>query len=82
MNSTYTATLQGVVTGKGKLVFKYEFNSYSSQNSFEFKKNGTRQFRYAYDGTVSRSGIVTNKVSSDSTTTFAWTFTVGSSSSV
>ena len=80
MNSTYTATLQGVVTGKGKLVFKYEFNSYSWQNLFEFKKNGSRQFSYAYDGTVSRSGIVTTDVSSDSTTTFVWTFTVGAAS--
>ena len=81
MSSTYTTTLQGTVTGKGKLVFKYVFNSYSSKNSFEFKKNGTRQFRYAYDGTVSRASIVTNEVSSDSTTTFAWVFTVGSSNS-
>ncbi len=76
MNSSYTATLQGVVTGKGKLVFKYEFNSYSYQNSFEFKKNESRQFRYAYDGTLSRSGIVTNEVSSDITTTFEWIVTV------
>ena len=80
MNSSYTATLQGVVTGKGKLVFKYEFNSCSSQNSFEFKKNGTRQFRYAYNGTVSRSSIVTNEVSSESTTTFEWIVTVGAPS--
>ena len=76
MNSTYTTTLQGVVTGKGKLVFKYEFNSYSWQNLFEFKKNGSRQFSYAYDGTVSRSGIVTNEISSDITTTFEWIVTV------
>jgi len=81
MSSTYTATLQGVVTGKGKLVFRYEFNSYSWQNSFEFSMNGTRQFRYAYDGTVSRSGIVTKEVTSDGTTTFVWTLTIGASNS-
>lgn len=76
MNGTYTATLQGTVTGKGRLVFTYLFNSYSSNNSFEFSKNGTRQFRYAYDGTVTRSGTVTEEVTSDGTASFSWTFTV------
>jgi len=76
MDSTYTSTLQGTVTGKGKLVFKFESNVYTWQNSFEFKKNGTRQFRYAYDGTVSRSGTVTNEVSGTGNTVFTWTFTV------
>lgn len=78
MNGTYTATLQGTVTGKGRLVFTYLFNSYSWDNTFEFSKNGTRQFRYAYDGTVTRSGTVTDEVTSDGTTSFSWTFTVNS----
>lgn len=78
MNGTYTATLQGTVTGKGRLVFTYLFNSYSWDNTFEFSKKGTRQFRYAYDGTVTRSGTLTDEVTSDGTTSFSWTFTVNS----
>lgn len=77
MSSTYTATLEGTVTGKGKLVFTYLFNSCSWQNTIEFSKNGTRQFRYAYDGTVTRSGTVTNEVTSEGTTLFSWALTVG-----
>lgn len=77
MNNTYTVTLEGIVTGKGKLVFTYLFNSCSWQNTFEFSKNGTRQFRYAYDGTVTRSGTVTNEVTSEGTTLFSWALTVG-----
>ena len=76
MSNTYTATLQGTVTGKGRLVFTYLFNSCSWQNTFEFSKNGTRQFRYAYDGTVTRSSTVTNEVTSDGTTSFSWKFTI------
>ena len=81
MDGTYTATLEGSVTGKGKLVFTYLFNSYSSRNSFEFTKNGTRQFRYAYNGTVTRSGTVTNEVTSTGTTVFSWVFTIGAAGS-
>ncbi len=80
MSNTYTATLQGTVTGKGRLVFTYLFNSYSWNNTFEFSKNGTRQFRYAYDGTVARSDTVTEVVTSDGTTSFSWKFTVNDAS--
>ena len=81
MSNTYSATLQGTVTGKGKLVFKYSHNSYSSRNTFEFQKNGTRQFRYAYDGSVTHSGTVTNEVTSEGSTLFKWVFTIGAASS-
>ena len=76
MEGTYDATLTGTVHGRGKLVFSYRFNSYTWQNSFEFAKNGVSQFRYAYDGSVSRNGTVTNEVKTDGTTTFSWTYTV------
>lgn len=80
MDGTYAATLTGIVQGKGKLVFSYRFTSYSWQNSFEFSKNGASQFRYAYDGTTSRSGTVTNEVESGGTTTFTWTCAVNAGS--
>ena len=75
-NNTYTATLQATVSGKGKLVFTYSFNSWTWQNTFSFNVNGTQHFSYAYNGTTSFSGTVTNEVSSETTTTFTWTHTV------
>ena len=80
-NNTYTATLQATVSGKGKLVFTYAFTSWSWQNTFAFKVNGTQQFSYAYDyqnDIDSYSGTITNEVSSDAATTYTWTYTVGS----
>ena len=75
-SNTYTATLQATVSGKGKFVFTYSFNSWTWQNIFSFKVNGAQQFSYAYDGTTSFSGTVTNEVSSETTVTYTWTYTV------
>ena len=75
-SNTYTATLQATVSGKGKLVFSYDFRSWTWQNTFTFQVNGAQQFSYAYNGTEYFSGIVTNEVSSDATTTYTWIYTV------
>ena len=80
-SKTYTATLKATVTGKGKFVFKYAVNSMSSRNSFAFKVNNSQRFSCAYsNGTQSFSGSITNVVSSDTTTTYTWTYTVNDAS--
>ena len=76
MGGTYSATLQATVSGKGKLIFSYSFNTWTWQNTFAFSANGTRQFQHAYDGSSSFSATVTNEVTTSGTTTYAWTYTV------
>lgn len=79
-SSTYTATLQAMVSGKGKLVFSYEAKSWASNNRFTFKVNGTQKLSCSWNGTSDVfSGTETHEVTSDVTTTYAWTYTVGNS---
>lgn len=75
-NVSGQAILSGTVSGKGKLVFTYRCVSYSWQNSFSFSVNGKQQWEYAYDGTDTYSGTVTNEVDSDAPTTFSWTLAI------
>ena len=75
-NASGQATLSATVTGKGKLLFSYQYSSYSSRNSFSFLVNGKQQWKYAYYGTVTYSGTVTNEVDSSSPTTFSWTLSI------
>ena len=72
----YTSTIMATVTGKGKFVFTYEFNTWTWQNTFVFKVGNTQEFNYSYNGSTSFSGTVTNEVTSTGTTTFTWTYTV------
>ena len=77
-SSTYTATLQATVSGKGKLVFTYEAKSWASNNRFTFSVNGTQKLRCSWDGTSDVfSGTATHEVTSDAATTYVWTYTVG-----
>lgn len=79
-SSTYTATLQATVSGKGKLVFSYEAKSWSSNNRFTFKVNGTQKLSCSWNGTSDVfSGTETHEVTSDVSTTYVWTYTVGNS---
>lgn len=72
----YTSTIMATVTGKGKFVFTYEFNTWTWQNTFVFKVGNTQEFNYSYNGSTSFSGTVTNEVTSTGTATFTWTYTV------
>lgn len=76
----YTSTIMATVTGKGKFVFTYEFNTWTWQNTFVFKVGDTQKFNYSYNGSTSFSGTVTNEVTSTGTTTFAWIYTVADAS--
>ena len=78
--STCQAILSATVTGKGKFIFTYAFNSWTWQNTFAFAVNGKQQWELAYDGTVSFSGSVTNEVDSTGPTTFAWTLGIADAS--
>ena len=78
-DSTYASTLSATVSGKGRLVFTYQFNSWTWQNTFDFSINGNSQFRKCYDGNYSFSDTVTQDVETDGETTFTWTYTVADS---
>ena len=79
LNSTYTSTLSARVSGKGKFVFTYRFNSWTRQNTFEFSINGSSQFKKSYNGSTSFSETVAKEITADGETTFAWTYAVADS---
>lgn len=80
--TTYQSTLSATVSGKGKLVFTYAFNSFSSRNSFAFAIDGKPQWQYAYGGSsTSFAGSATNEVDSDAPTTFSWTLSIAAAAS-
>ncbi|MBR4190501.1 MAG: chitobiase/beta-hexosaminidase C-terminal domain-containing protein [Kiritimatiellae bacterium] len=72
MADAYQATLQATVTGKGTFIFTYAFNSWTWQNTFAFAIDGKQQWQYAYNGTQTFTGTVTQEVESAGTTTFTW----------
>lgn len=76
MADAYQATLQATVTGKGKFIFTYAFNSWTWQNTFAFSIDGQQQWEYAYNGTQTFTGTVTQEVESAGTTTFTWTLDI------
>ena len=76
LDGTYAATLRGTVAGKGKLVFQYDLNTWSWENTFSFTVNGTKRWEKYYGA----SDTVTNVVSTEGTTTFEWTYTVADAS--
>ena len=76
LNSTYTSTLSARVSGKGKFVFTYRFNSWTWQNTFDFSINGSSQFKKSYNGSTTFSETVTKEITADGETTFAWTYAV------
>ena len=77
---TYEARLRATVAGKGKLVFRYVFHTWTWQNTFTFAVNGSPQWKYAYVNTTDFAGDVVHEVSEEGTTTFEWTYTVGDAS--
>ena len=79
-NTTYEAALHASVTGRGKLVFTYDFNTWTWQNTFAFKVDGVQRFKYGYNGSTTFSGTVTNEVASEGTTEFTWTYVVADAS--
>ena len=79
LNATYTSTLSARVSGKGKLVFTYRFNSWTWQNTFEFSVNGSSRFKKSYNGSTSFSETVTEEITTEGETTFAWTYAVADS---
>jgi hypothetical protein len=80
MADTYQATISATVTGKGKFIFTYAFNSWTWQNTFAFSVNGKQQWQHAYNNNTSFSGTVTNEVSATGQTTFSWTLVIADSS--
>ena len=76
LDGTYAATLRATVSGKGKLVFQYDLNTWSWENTLAFSVNGKKLWEKYYDA----SETVTNIVSSEGTTTFEWTYTVADAS--
>lgn len=76
LDGTYAATLRGVVSGKGQLVFRYDLNTWSWNNTFSFTVNGNKQWEKYYDA----SETVTNVVFTEGTTTFEWTYAVADAS--
>ena len=76
MNNTYEATLTAKVSGKGKFVFSYEFNTWTWENTFAFMVDGSQRFSYSYSGTTSFSGTVTNEVTSETGAIYTWKYTV------
>ena len=75
-DAAFEATLRATVSGKGKLVFTYRFETWTSQNTFSFAVDGTPQWTKVSDA----SGTVTNEVAAEGKTTFEWTHTVGNPS--
>jgi hypothetical protein len=76
MADAYQSTLSATVTGKGKFIFTYAFNSWTWQNTFAFSIDGQQQWKYAYNGTQTFTGTVTQEVESAGTTTFTWTLDI------
>ena len=76
MVDAYQATLQASVTGKGTFIFTYAFNSWTWQNTFAFSIDGQQQWEYAYNGTQTFTGTVTQEVASAGTSTFTWTLDI------
>lgn len=78
--TTYQATLSATVTGKGKFIFTYSFNSWTWQNTFAFAVNGRQQWEYCYNGSSTFTGTVTNEISVTGPTTFSWTLVIADAS--
>ena len=77
---TYSSVLTATVSGKGRFVFSYQFNSYSPSNTFTVQQGNSSFVSCAYNsrtGQISYAGTVTNEVTSTGTTTFTFTVTVG-----
>ena len=75
--TTYVSVLTATVSGKGRFVFTYEFNSYSSLNTFDVKNGKTSILSCGYNGKTGFAGTVTNIVNSSGNSTFTFTLTVG-----
>ncbi|MBQ9430354.1 MAG: chitobiase/beta-hexosaminidase C-terminal domain-containing protein [Kiritimatiellae bacterium] len=82
-NTQYSSWLKATVSGKGKLIFVLKGVSYSSANKIVVKKNSSQIYSYGYSSTngTSKTVMLTSEVTSEGTTDFLWTYTIGSPAS-